>query len=31
MELKIWDRTTKESIAAAVCNGVVYELDIKTN
>ena len=31
MELKNWDRASKESIAVAVCNGAVYETEIKTN
>ena len=31
MELKIWDRASKESITVAVCNGAVYETKIKTN
>ena len=31
MELKIWDRASKESIAVAFCNGAVYETEIKTN
>ena len=31
MELKNWDRTSKEIIAVAVCNGAVYETEIKTN
>ena len=30
MELKTWDRASKESIAVAVCNGAVYEPEIKT-
>tara|TARA_S200000501_G_scaffold250079_1_gene234283 strand:- start:115 stop:369 length:255 start_codon:yes stop_codon:yes gene_type:complete len=25
MELKTWDKASKESIAVAVCNGAVYE------
>ena len=31
MELKNWDRAYKEIIAVAVCNGAVYETEIKTN
>ena len=31
MELKNWDRASKEIIAVAVCNGAVYETEIKTN
>ena len=31
IELKNWDRASKESIAVAVCNGAVYETEIKTN
>ena len=31
MELKNWDRAPKEIIAVAVCNGAVYETEIKTN
>ena len=31
MELKNWDRASKESIAVTVCNGAVYETEIKTN
>ena len=31
MELKNWDRASKEIIAVAVCNGTVYETEIKTN
>ena len=31
MELKNWDRASKEIIAVAVCNGAVYETAIKTN
>ena len=30
MELKNWDKASKESIAVAVCNGAVYEPQIKT-
>mgnify|MGYP001258950769 CR=1 FL=1 len=30
MELKDWDKSSKESIAVAVCNGVVYEPELKT-
>ena len=29
MELKNWDRESKESIAVAVCNGAVYEPKLK--
>ena len=31
MELKNWDRASKEIIAVAVWNGAVYETEIKTN
>ena len=31
MEQKNWDKSSKESIAVAVCNGAVYETEIKTN
>ena len=31
MELKNLDRASKEIIAVAVCNGAVYETEIKTN
>ena len=31
MELKNWDRASKEIIAVAVCNGAEYETEIKTN
>ena len=31
MELKNWDRASKEIIAVAVCNGAVYETEIKIN
>ena len=31
MELKNWDRASKEIIAVAICNGAVYETEIKTN
>ena len=31
MELKNWDRASKEIIAVAVCHGAVYETEIKTN
>ena len=31
MELKNWDRASKEIIAVAVCNGAVYETEVKTN
>ena len=31
MELKNWDRASKEIIAVAVCTGAVYETEIKTN
>ena len=27
----IWDRASKERIAVTVCNGAVYETEIKTN
>ena len=30
MELKYWDKASKESIAVAVCNGAVYEPELKT-
>ena len=30
MGLKTWDRASKESIAVAVCNGAVYEPELKT-
>ena len=30
MELKNWDKSSKESIAVAVCNGAVYEPELKT-
>ena len=30
MELKSWDKASKESIAVAVCNGAVYEPKFKT-
>ncbi len=30
MELKNWDEASKESIAVAVCNGAVYEPELKT-
>ena len=30
MELKSWDKASKESIAVAVCNGAVYEPELKT-
>ena len=29
MELKNWDKASKESIAVAVCNGAVYEPKLK--
>ena len=29
MELKNWDKASKESIAVAVCNGAVYETELK--
>ena len=29
MELKDWDKASKESIAVAVCNGAVYETEFK--
>ena len=29
MELKNWDKASKESIAVAVCNGSVYEPELK--
>ena len=29
MELKNWDKASKESIAVAVCNGAVYEPEVK--
>ena len=31
MELKNWDKASKESIAVAVCNGAVYEPKFKRN
>ena len=31
MELKNWDKASKESIAVAVCNGAVYEPEFKQN
>ena len=30
MELKNWDKASKESIAVAVCNGAVYEPELMT-
>ena len=30
MDLKNWDKASKESIAVAVCNGAVYEPELKT-
>ena len=30
MELKNWDRASKESISVAVCNGAVYEPNVRT-
>ena len=30
MDLKNWDRTSKESISVAVCNGAVYEPNVRT-
>ena len=30
VELKDWDRASKESIAVAVCNGAVYEPEFKS-
>ena len=30
MEQKNWDKSSKESIAVAVCNGAVYEPELKT-
>ena len=30
MKLKSWDKVSKESIAVAVCNGAVYEPELKT-
>ena len=30
MELKSWDKASKESIAVAVCNGAVYEPELKS-
>ena len=30
MVLKNWDKASKESIAVAVCNGAVYEPELKT-
>ena len=29
-ELKNWDKASKKSIAVAVCNGAVYEPELKT-
>ena len=31
MELKSWDKASKESISVAVCNGAVYEPRFKRN
>ncbi len=30
MELKYWDKASKESIAVAVCDGAFYEPKLKT-
>ena len=30
IELKSWDKASKESIAVAVCNGAVYKPELKT-
>ena len=30
MDLKNWDRASKESISVAVCNGAVYEPNVRT-
>ena len=30
MELKNWDKASKETIAVSVCNGAVYEPKLKT-
>ena len=30
MELKSWEKALKESIAVIVCNGAVYEPELKT-
>ena len=30
LKLKNWDKASKESIAVAVCNGAVYEPELKT-
>ena len=30
IELKNWDKASKESIAVAVCNGAVYEPELQT-
>ena len=30
IEIKTWDKASKESIAVAVCNGAVYDLELKT-
>ena len=30
-DLKGWDRKAKESLAVGVCNGAVYEPNLKTN
>ena len=30
MDLKNWDRASKESISVAVCNGAVYEPKVRT-
>ena len=31
MELKNWDKASKESISVAICNGAVYEPKLKRN
>ena len=30
IELKNWDKASKQSIAVAICNGAVYEPELKT-
>ena len=30
MELKSWDKSSKESISGAVCNGALYKPELKT-
>ena len=29
-DLKVWDKKAKESLAVGVCNGAVYEQNLKT-